>query len=249
MIGKIISGALKGLTQTIADPKLRRIFWRTLLLAIVAYGIAGGVAWLVFDYFLTFDVSWLPDSVVGWVRGLLEGSALLGVVWLMWAIFPAVFTGLSSMFLDEAAAAVEARHYPLDKPGVEPAFWPSLWRTLRFTLLVVVINILLLPLYLIGLIFPPLNLLLYYGVNGYFLGREYFELIGYRHLDDGNLFLSRRRNGMTVHLAGAAIALALTIPFLNLLVPVAAAAMMVHVYKELDRRGRIARPPQGNEQV
>ncbi len=249
MIGKIISGSLKGFSQILADPRLRRIFWRTLLLAVVAYVIAGGLAWLVIDYFLTFDVSWLPDSVVGWVRGILEASVFLGVFGLMWAIFPAVFTGLSSIFLDEAAAAVEARHYPLDKPGVEPAFWPSMRRTLQFTLLVIVINVLLLPLYLLGIFFPPLNLALYYGVNGYFLGREYFELVGYRHLDEGTVFTARRRNSTTVHLAGAAIALALTIPILNLFVPVAAAAMMVHVYKGLEQRGRIAGPVPGKSQV
>lgn len=249
MIGKIVSGALKGFGQILSDPRLRRIFWRTLILAAVAYVIAGGVAWLVIDYFLTFDVSWLPDSVVGWVRGILEASVLLGVIGLMWAIFPAVFTGLSSIFLDEAAVAVEARHYPFDTAGVEPAFWPSIRRTVQFTLLVVVINVLLLPLYLLGLFLPPLNLLLYYGVNGYFLGREYFELVGYRHLDEGTVFTARRRNSTTIHLAGAAIALALTIPILNLFVPVAAAAMMVHVYKELDRRGRIAGPLQGRPKV
>lgn len=239
MLGTIISGGLKGLTQILADPALRRIFWRTLLLALVAYAIAGGLAWLVVDYFLNFDVSWLPDFVVSWLRGFLEASVMLGVIGLMWAIFPAVFTGLSSIFLDEAALAVEKRHYPMDAPGKEPAFWPSMRRTLQFTLLVVFINILLMPLYLVGLFLPPLNLILYYGVNGYFLGREYFELVGYRHLDEGAVFTTRRRNGTVCMLAGALIAFALTIPFLNLLVPVAAAAMMVHVYKELGRRGRI----------
>lgn len=239
MLGTIISGGLKGLTQILADRALRRIFWRTLLLALVAYAIAGGLAWLVVDYFLNFDVSWLPSFVVSWLRGFLEASVMLGVIGLMWAIFPAVFTGLSSIFLDEAALAVEKRHYPMDAPGKEPAFWPSMRRTLQFTLLVVFINILLMPLYLIGLFLPPLNLILYYGVNGYFLGREYFELVGYRHLDEGAVFTTRRRNSTVCFLAGALIALALTIPFLNLLVPVAAAAMMVHVYKEMGRRGRI----------
>lgn len=239
MLGTIISGALRGLTQILADRALRRIFWRTLLLALVAYGIAFGLAWLVVDYFLNFDVSWLPDFALSWLRGFLEASVLLGVIGLMWAIFPAVFTGLSSIFLDEAALAVEKRHYPMDAPGKEPAFWPSIRRTLQFTLLVVFINILLMPLYLVGLFLPPLNLVLYYGVNGYFLGREYFELVGYRHLDEGAVFTTRRRNSAVCFLAGALIALALTIPLLNLLVPVAAAAMMVHVYKELGRRGRI----------
>ena len=151
MLGTIISGALRGLTQILADRALRRIFWRTLLLALVAYGIAFGLAWLVVDYFLNFDVSWLPDFALSWLRGFLEASVLLGVIGLMWAIFPAVFTGLSSIFLDEAALAVEKRHYPMDAPGKEPAFWPSIRRTLQFTLLVVFINILLMPLYLVGL--------------------------------------------------------------------------------------------------
>ena len=30
---------------------------------------------------------------------------------------------------------------------------------------------------------PPINLFIFYGLNGYLLSREYFELVALRHLD------------------------------------------------------------------
>lgn len=252
MIGAIIGGALKGVSQILADGRLRRIFWKTLALCILAYLVAGGIAYFVIDYLATFDVSWLPDWAVRWVRGLFEASAVLGVLWLMWMIFPAVATALVSIFVDEVPAIVEARYYPHDRPGNEPNLLSSLRRSLLLGLLLVVINVLLLPFYVASIWLPPLYIVLYYAVNGYFIGREYFEVAAIRHLDDAGVYTARRRNGTTVFLAGALVAFGLTIPILNLVIPVAGAAMMVHVYKELGRRGRIgeasrgmAAPPRG----
>ncbi len=85
------------------------------------------------------------------------------------------------MFLDGAAKQVELKNYPNDQPGVEPPLWPSVWSSLKFTGMVIVVNVILVPLYIIGIFFPPL-LLVIFLVNGWLLGREYFELVGYRHL-------------------------------------------------------------------
>jgi hypothetical protein len=56
--------------------------------------------------------------------------------------------------------------------------------------------------YLLLLLFPPLYLLVFYGVNGYLLGREYFGLVAYRRLEERAADELRRASRGHVMLAG-----------------------------------------------
>ena len=98
------------------------------------------------------------------------------------------------------------------------------------------INLAALPLYLLLLFVPPLNFFLYYGINGYLLGREYFELVAVRRLESRAAKDMRRRFRGTVFLAGVIIAFFLSIPIVNLIAPVIATAFLVHLYQGLQRR-------------
>lgn len=234
MIGLVINGALKGFGQLLSDAKLRKVLWMSLGLALAAVAVALVAAWFATDYLLVYYLSWFPD----WLIGTADVVSALGVMGLMWIMFPAIVTGFAGMFLDGAAKLVEQRHYPNQAPGVEPPLWPSVANSLKFTAVVVAVNLALIPLYLIGFFFPPL-LLLIFCINGWLMGREYFELVGYRHLPPGGVYDARRKNSTTVLLGGIAIAIGFTIPFVNLLVPVVGVAMMVHVFKGLQARGRL----------
>lgn len=239
-MGAIVSGALKGFEQLLADPKLRGILWQALGLSLIAVAVTAVAAWFALDYIIVYYVGAISDSLLG----LIEGTAILAMLVVMWILFPAIVTGIAGIFLDRVVQLVEARHYPGDPPGREPPLWPSIWRAVKFTLLVLSINLLVLPLYLVGLVFPPI-LIVIFLVNGYLLGREYFELVAFHHLQEGDVFVARRRNTTTVLLGGIAIAFGFTVPFLNLIVPVVGAAMMVHIFKDLERRGKLRAPSGG----
>jgi len=99
-----------------------------------------------------------------------------------------------------------------------------------------VANLIALPFYLILLFLPQFNLLIFYGLNGYLLGREYFELVGQRRLSLKDTKALRRRNRLRVLLAGAVIAFLLTLPILNLFTPIVATAFMLHVFERLRNR-------------
>lgn len=245
MIGAVLSAGLKGLGQVVSDARLRRVLWKSVALSLVAYVIAGGLAVLLVDWLSTVEIPWVPSWMVGWIVGLVEASAVLTALWLMWMMFPAVATAMVSIFVDEIPGIVEARHYPADRPGTDPDLWPSLKRSIPFTLLVLAVNALLLPFYVATIWIPPIYVVLYFAVNGWFLGREYFELVAIRHLDDAGVYAARRRNSGVVFVTGVAIAFGLTLPFVALVIPVAGVAAMVHIYKELDRRGRIGDRPGG----
>ena len=109
------------------------------------------------------------------------------------------------------------------------------WSALRFACVALLLNLALLPAYLLLLLFPPLYLLVFYSVNGYLLGREYFELVSYRRLDEREADELRRACRGRVMLGGVAMAFMLTIPVFNLVAPIAATAFAVHLFEAMFR--------------
>jgi uncharacterized protein involved in cysteine biosynthesis len=83
---------------------------------------------------------------------------------------------------------------------------------------------------------PPLNLVLFYLLNGYLLGREYFEMVAVRRLDLPATKRLRRAFRGRVIMAGAVITFLLTIPLVNLITPIIATAFMLHIFEDLRRR-------------
>ena len=87
---------------------------------------------------------------------------------------------------------------------------------------------------------PPAYIVFTWGVNGYLLGREYFEMVAFRRMDHAAAHELRRRHNRTFTIAGVIIAMCLTIPFVNLLAPVLGAAFMVHVAQNVLNHSRTA---------
>ena len=102
----------------------------------------------------------------------------------------------------------------------------------KFGLIAAALNILILPLYLI----PVVNVLAYYGLNGYLLGREYFELVALRRLEEKPANDLRRTFSGRVVLSGVVIAFLSTLPVINLVAPVIGTLMMVHIVEGLRQK-------------
>jgi uncharacterized protein involved in cysteine biosynthesis len=92
--------------------------------------------------------------------------------------------------------------------------------SLAFAAVVLVLNVVALPLYLV----PGLNVPVYLLLNGYLLGREYVELVLARRHRFGELGALRRRHKAQLWSSGLVTALILLVPVVNLLAPVLGAA-------------------------
>jgi CysZ protein len=184
------------------------------------------------------------------------GSA--AAVVLAWLLFPVVIAAAIGWFAEDIALAVERRYYPDLPPPLGMGIGESVWATVRFTAIALGLNLLALPLYLL----PGPNILFYLALNGYLLGREYFELVAGRRLPWSKVAGMRQRVRGRLWLAGVAIALLLAVPVLNLVAPVVAIAFMVHLFEGLRRgagvlsaaprprvRGVAAAPPVGDRSV
>lgn len=179
----------------------------------------------------------VPATGYTWLDWTITALSSLGSFLGMMLLFPAVMTAAIGIFLDDIAEAVERRYYAGEAPGRPLATMPAIWSALRFLGLVLAVNILLLPFYAILLFFPPLLYGLSLLVNGYLVGREYFESVAFRYQSRAEAAQLRRRRRGDIWLCGVLIVLLLTIPLVNFLVPIVATAFMVHVYKRLRAAG------------
>ena len=216
----MISALIKTLTL-FRERSFWGIIWRSLALTSATFA---GLLILVWG-----GLAYAPITDLWWLNTVLEVLGGLAVVVLAWLLFPAVAGMVISGFLDRIVVAVEARYYPHLPAPTPVAFWPSLRVALQFTAVMVFLNLLVLPLYLV----PVVNLLAFYGINGYLLGREYFELVSLRHLDVRAAQQLRQAHPVRLFVAGLLIAGLLTVPLVNLLAPLIAAAFMVHLVVSL----------------
>jgi uncharacterized protein involved in cysteine biosynthesis len=69
-------------------------------------------------------------------------------------------------------------------------------------------------------------------VNGYLLSREYFELVALRHMGLTEAKALRKKNAFQLFLTGVLVAFMLTVPMVNLLAPIIATGMMVHLFED-----------------
>ncbi|HEX2890022.1 EI24 domain-containing protein [Vineibacter terrae] len=217
----------------LGDPKLRWVILKSLGIAILFYIALWFATWFLVAAIPTVDISWLGETGNRWLNELLHFLAGLAAFVLPLFLFPACFGVIVSLFLEEVADAVEARHYPFlgKAPGVP--VWIGIWSGVKFFLLLVGINLVLLPIYLILLFFPIVSVALFCVVNGYLCSVEYFELVGLRRQPMGEVTTLRRAYRGKVWFAGILIAAAGIVPFLNLLAPILGTALMVHVRQAL----------------
>jgi CysZ protein len=183
----------------------------------------------------TLLLAGLSLAGIPWLDTMIDILGSLGALVLAWILFPAMTMLILGFFLERVVAAVERRHYKELPPARRIGFGEAIASALRILVLAVIVNLVLLPVYFL----PPINLFLYYGLNGYVVGREYFELVALRRLDGAAARAMWRWHRGRLVLAGVVIAFLLSVPLFNLVAPVVAAAFMLHVFEGVRRRASV----------
>ncbi len=232
-IGLIFASFFNALGQ-VDDPRFRKVLW---------LGIVLGLALLVAFYaaFLWFlqwvigpdatlpligEVTWLND-LVGW------GSLLLMLILSVFLMVP-VASAITSMFLDTVADAVEDRHYPQLPKAPPVPLGEAIMDSINFLGVLIVANMLALIVYAL---FAPFALFIFWGLNGFLLGREYFTLAAIRRVGRDGAKRLRRKHMLTIWAAGILMALPLSIPLMSLAIPILGAATFTHIFHGLSGKG------------
>ena len=205
------------------DPLFRSVILKTFLWSVaMSVGLFFAASW---------GIGFIQATGIGWLDGTFQflGGAAAFVIAIL--LFPGLAAIVVGFYLEAIARAVEARHYPnLPEPRNQPVR-EIVTAAVRIGALSVVLNLVFLPVYVALSFLPPLNFFVFYALNGYLLGREYFELAALRRMDDPSARRMRRDHGIRVFVAGVVITFLLSIPFVNWFMPVVAAAFIVHVFE------------------
>ncbi len=224
--------AVRNALGELLNPAMRSVLWKSLGLTILALFVVWNLIALVVETFaIPFVSGWFAAiTIPAWTSGIGIFAAIAAGVGLAIALaflIGPVSAAIAGLFLDDVAEHVEAEDYPEDPPGKALPLGQSIAMSLRFFLIVIAGNLLALMLLLV----PGVNLIAFFAVNGYLLGREYFEFAALRHHDSATVRQLRAQHSGTIIMAGMVIAGFLAIPLVNLLTPLFGAALMVHLHK------------------
>jgi uncharacterized protein involved in cysteine biosynthesis len=225
----LLADFLRALAQ-IGDPRFRVVLWKSLGLTLLALVLVFWATMLALGWLLpdTVTLPWIGK--VGFVDDLASWAAVGLMLVLSVVLMVPAAAAVVGFFLDDVAAAVEARAYPALPPARPLPFGRQVADALRFAGLVVLVNLAALVVYLA---LPPLAPLAFWAVNGFLLGREYFQLVALRRVDRRAAESLWRRHFWRIWIAGTAIAVPLSIPVLSLVVPMLGVAVFVHQFQRL----------------
>jgi CysZ protein len=225
----ILTDFFKALGQ-IDDRAFRRVLFLGLGLTI-AFLVGLYAAWLALVDVIADGPLVLPFvGEVTWIGSLLNWGGLGVIVLMSIFLMIPVASAITSFFLEDVADAVEAKHYPTLMPAPKVGFFDALSDTALFLFVLIGANIAALFAYAM---LPCLAVPIFYALNGYLLGREYFTIAAMRREGRAGAKEMRRQFSGQIWIAGILMALPLTIPIMNLFIPILGAATFTHLYHRL----------------
>ncbi len=218
------------LRKTLSSIKQANLFTTMLLCALLAGLVLVGTIWSITwitDRFVSLEKGWM-DTLLNWMVALISGIA-------GWFVLPALTVLISSLFQESVIERVERLEYPQAVRNGELKFWPELWHDFKFTIEAIGWNLLVLPCYFLGIGFLVSILL-----NGYLLGREFFESAAGYHLGKAEAKILGKHHWKSIYIGGLTITVLSLIPLINLFVPIFAIVWMVHLYHAIQSSSKAA---------
>lgn len=221
--------SLGAAAKLIFDRKVRGLAVFTAVLTLILYAALVAAA--------LWGLNQLPTLGSVWINRFLDLLAPV-VLLLLFVFLGAWATALfAPLFLRTAARKIEAQHYPAGPKPSGEGFGATLMAGLRVTALVIIADVLLLP---ADAVLPGVAEFATIVINGWFLGRGYFEIVALRHMSKSAATALRARHATAVFIAGIAISLLSAIPFADIIAPLFGAGLMVHVFQRYAHEERAA---------
>jgi len=211
-----------------SDRRFQRVVIRSIFLAIFALWALAAGGGSVLGWLFSGDLT-LP-----WIGTITFNGSLIGwgAFWIILGLsvflMVPVASTISAFFVDDVARAVEDRHYPNSQSQYRSKLSEEVRESLGFLGIMLVANLIALIFYALFIVFTPI---IFWSLNGYLIGREYFYMAAKRYVGRENALSAFRENRFRVWMCGVTLVLPMSVPLLNLLVPALAAASFTHLFQ------------------
>lgn len=199
--------------------------FRTVLLKALGLTVALFIGILIAVEALLFTLTQFSWPWADYILAIGTGAALLVAFFFLMSPVTAAFAGL---YLDDIAARVENRHYPLDRPGVPLPLMKAVITAVEFFVIVLLVNLAILP-----VVFFGVGAIILVLANAYLLSREFFEMAAMRHMTRAEARQLRKDNAAGIAVAGLLPAFLSLVPIVNLIVPLYSTSYFVHLFKSV----------------
>jgi len=211
------------------DPKFSKTLFKALFLTLILLLLSVFPFYFLLEFLLPESI-WIPFLGTiypqAWLSGLAIGFAVIAAAILM---FPVAIM-IVGVFLDDIAEAVESKHYSHLPQVPHLRIKDIVFDAIRLFFVMVFANTAAIIIYFAV---PPLAPFIFYIVNGYLLGREYFQLVAMRRLGEKAASKMRKKFRFQIWFAGIFMAVPLSIPVVNILVPLLGVATFTHMFHRL----------------
>lgn len=200
---------------------------KTLLLSLTSLVVTALLlAGLIF--LVNFALSHVQILPFAWLDTLFDTAGTVLAGFLVWVLFPAFMPIIASLFQESLIHSIEVKDYPDHVAAGSLSLSADLKQGLLFTLTLIGINLLLLPVYFTGI-----GIVAFYVANSYLIGREFFEVVATRHSSEVDILALRKRHRLLVSLAGACLMIISSLPGLQLIAPFLGVTLMTHLFHAL----------------
>ncbi len=155
-----------------------------------------------------------------------QSMSSIGTFVISYALFPLTIPIISSLFSEKIFAHIESKHYKISINSKINNLTVRLIKSVIFIFKIFLLNIIAFPLYLI----PIIGTVLYYYINSYFFGKEYFNMTALRYSEIKTTEHDYKANKKSILITGLLICLMSTFPIINLFAPILAIIIMAHLY-------------------
>ena len=225
--------------KTIIDLENPKIF-KTLIYSFLITTIIAILIFIFFYYFLfssLFNLSdpsnFDEDGILYYIFSLKIFAVLLGIIqfFTSWILISLILVPIGSivsgLFAEKIFFSIKESHkYKWEKKLKKHAFYLSNKFALIAAIKSFLINILILPLYLL---LPFANIIIFVVVNGLLIGREFCGNFLIQFFEKNQIELINLRLGNKIYILGVFVVVLYTIPFVNLLAPTIANLLFSHL--------------------
>ena len=231
----MFTDALARTMRTLMTSHFVGLLLKTMILTLIAFTL-----FLVLIFSGLKSVTFFETTTLEWLS---DGLLTVGFGVIAWALLPALLPMIAAFFQESIANSIERMEYPDYMPPKMLAPWHwEMWESVKFALLVIGLNLLLFWTYFI----PVFGQFTYFAVNGYLIGREFFETAAGRHIGRVEAKKLRRNHRLPAILAGIAIVGFTLVPIVQLAAPFIGVAIMVHLFHAMPKDSVDVLPPNNN---
>jgi len=204
--------------QSLSDRRVAMLLIKVVLCTFASFLLLGVGMWFALDWLF----AWLNIRDSAYLSTFLSLAIIPISAFLL---FRVVAVAITWIFADDIIDAVEDRYYPQKAAfGKRPGVAAGVHMAVRSIARVVGYNLLALPLYIVLLVTGVGTAIAFMLINALLLGKDLEDMLIARHgASQGSIHKLPRL------LLGFVGTVGMLIPFLNLLAPVLATAMAVHV--------------------